>query len=308
VDFAYAVHTDVGNRCVGAKVNGQIKPLKFELRNGDQLEIITSNAQTPSPAWEAFVVTGKARAAIRRFMRTQQREQYLKLGREIIENAFKQAKYEATEKALKGALEKFRIDSIDDLYVAVGEGRHTGREVLYAVYPGARQKDQKKPRKATARKSKEAAPHSIPIRGLIPGMAIHYARCCHPLPGDRIVGIVTTGRGVTIHTIDCKTLEDFSDMPERWLDVAWETDAEGDKDFVGRIHAVIANEPGSLATLSTVIGRDGGNINNLKFTSRNEDFYEMLVDIEVSDVRQLSNIIAALRATPVINSVERAFN
>ena len=310
VDFAYAVHTDIGNRCVGSKINGRIKPLKTELRNGDQVEVITSRAQTPSPAWEAFVATGKARSAIRRFIRTKQRDQYLGLGKEVVDTAFRQGEYQLTEKALRGVLAKFQADNVDDLYVAVGEGRHTGREVLYAVYPGAKTEDgQARPVKKPAplTKSKERG-HGVPIKGLIPGMAIHYARCCHPLPGDRIVGIVTTGKGVTIHTINCNTLEDFADTPERWLDVGWQIDEDNPQAFLGRIHAVLANEPGSLATLSSVIGRCDGNIYNLKFTSRGEDFFEMLVDIEITDVRALNNILAALRATPVVNSVERSFS
>ena len=136
-------------------------------------------------------------------------------------------------------------------------------------------------------------------------MAVHYARCCHPLPGDRIVGIVTTGKGVAIHTIDCETLESFADTPERWLDVGWDV-GEITQELVGRLNVVIANEPGSLGSLTTVIGKNLGNITNLKITNRSVDFFEMLLDVEVKDVKHLSNIIAALRATPVINSVERA--
>ncbi len=137
-------------------------------------------------------------------------------------------------------------------------------------------------------------------------MAIHYAGCCHPLPGDRIVGIVTTGKGVTIHTIDCETLESFADAPERWLDVSWNIDSEVSPGHVGRLHVVVANSPGSLGSMSTIIGKAEGNITNLKITNRSADFFEMTVDVEVSDIRHLSNIIAALRATPVVNSVERA--
>ncbi len=141
---------------------------------------------------------------------------------------------------------------------------------------------------------------------MIPGMAVHFAGCCHPLPGDRIVGIVTTGKGVTIHTIDCETLDTFAETPERWLDVAWSDDGDAGRVHVGRISVTIGNEPGSLGSLTTVIGKGGGNITNLKITNRSQDFFEILVDIEVQNVRHLTNIIAALRATPVINSVERA--
>jgi GTP pyrophosphokinase len=148
--------------------------------------------------------------------------------------------------------------------------------------------------------------HAIPIRGLIPGMAMHFAGCCHPLPGDRIVGIVTTGKGVTIHTIDCDTLESFAETPERWLDVAWDQDPTSSDHHVGRLSVVITNQPGSLGSLTTVIGKNLGNISNLKITNRSIDFFEVLVDVEVKDVRHLTNIIAALRATPSISSVDRA--
>ena len=160
---------------------------------------------------------------------------------------------------------------------------------------------------AARAKAKAATSFSIPIKGLIPGMAIHYAGCCHPLPGDRIVGIVTTGRGVTIHTIDCETLATYAEAPERWLDVAWDLDSlDGEKVHVGRLTVVLANEAGSLGNLSTVIGKNMGNILNLKITNRSTDFFEMMIDVEVKDVKHLTNIIAALRATPAINSVERA--
>ena len=136
-------------------------------------------------------------------------------------------------------------------------------------------------------------------------MAVHFAGCCHPLPGDRIVGIVTTGKGVTIHTIDCETLEAFQEAPERWIDVAWEREASDQFQHTARVHTIISNMPGSLGTLSTVIGRDGGNISNLKVTNRSIDFFELLVDIEVMDVKQLTDIVAALRASSVIHAVER---
>ena len=137
-------------------------------------------------------------------------------------------------------------------------------------------------------------------------MALHFAGCCHPLPGDRIVGIVTTGKGVTIHTIDCETLESFADAPERWLDVSWNVESDGGPAHVGRLHVVVANSPGSLGSMSTIIGKAAGNITNLKITNRSIDFFEVLVDVEVKDVRHLTNIIAALRATPAISSVDRA--
>ncbi len=306
VDFAYAVHSEVGDTCVGAKVNGRMVQLRSQLQNGDQVEIITSKAQTPSPDWEQFVVSGKAKARLRRFIRLREREQYGELGRQMLQKAFRQEGYDLTEKALSGVLKKFKCDNVTDLYAAVGQGNRTAREVLTAVFPGV--KESAKPKRwlsfARSRKGKAQQP-AVPIKGLIPGMAVHYAHCCHPLPGDRIVGIVTTGKGVTLHTIDCETLESFQDTPERWVDVAWDVE-ESIEGHTGRIHLVVANEPGSLGGLSTVIGKNNGNISNLKITNRSIDFFEMLIDVEVHDVKHLANIIAALRAMPVITSVERA--
>ena len=307
VDFAYAIHTDIGNTCVAAKINGRIMPLRTRLKNGDQVEITISKAQTPSPAWEAFVASGKARACIRRFIRSQRVEQYENLGREIVEKAFSRDGYELTLKAINGVLKKLDVEDETELYASVGEGVLTGRDILEAVYPGAKGRDVQKNVVSIdeVRPKSKKKSHAIPIKGLIPGMAVHFAGCCHPLPGDRIVGIVTTGKGVTIHTIDCETLEAFQEAPERWLDVAWEQEGTNGFEHTARIHTILSNTPGSLGTLSTVIGRDGGNISNLKVTNRSADFFELLVDIEVLDVKQLTNIIAALRASSVIHAVER---
>jgi GTP pyrophosphokinase len=202
-------------------------------------------------------------------------------------------------------LKQFNCAATEDLYVAVGEGILTGREVVHAAFPRASEAQDKIVPLLRARRKGAGKDNAVSIRGLIPGMALHFAGCCHPLPGDRIVGIVTTGKGVTIHTIDCDSLETFNDEPERWIDVAWSSD-EADSIHVGRINVTIANEPGNLGSLTTTIGKQGGNISNLKITNRSTDFFEIMVDIQVADVKQLSTIIAALRATPVINSVERA--
>ncbi|MEE3050470.1 MAG: bifunctional (p)ppGpp synthetase/guanosine-3',5'-bis(diphosphate) 3'-pyrophosphohydrolase [Pseudomonadota bacterium] len=310
VDFAYAVHSEVGDHCVGAKINGRMMPLRSELRNGDQVEIVTSKAQTPSPTWERFVVTGKARARVRRFIRLQQRDEYVKLGRAMLDRAFVAEGYEISNKALRQVLKVFKHTKVDDLCADVGAGHHTGREVVEAIFPGTRDKaddDKVVPlARARGKQGKDEGRGGVSIKGLIPGMAVHFANCCHPLPGDRIVGIVTTGKGVTIHTIDCETLEEFVDAPERWLDVSWDIDNKAPDIHVGRVHLTVLNVPGSLGELSTVIARNDGNISNLKITDRSPQFFNMLIDIEVRDVKHLTNVIAALRANPSINSVERA--
>ncbi len=308
VDFAYAVHSEVGDTCVGAKVNGRMVQLRAPLQNGDQVEIVTSRAQTPSPDWEQFVVSGKAKARIRRFVRQKQLEQYNELGRQILQKSFRQEGYDFSEKGLQSVLKRFKADSLIDLYAAVGQGHLTGREVVTAVFPGAKHDANAAKVVPLARaRARHGKGHetSVPIKGLIPGMAVHYAHCCHPLPGDRIVGIVTTGKGVTVHTIDCDTLESFHATPERWVDLSWDVD-DGVEQRIGRLHVIVANEPGSLGGLSTIIGKNSGNINNLKIVNRSVDFFEMLIDVEVTSVKHLTNIIAALRAMPVITSVERA--
>ncbi|MBM3647298.1 MAG: bifunctional (p)ppGpp synthetase/guanosine-3',5'-bis(diphosphate) 3'-pyrophosphohydrolase [Alphaproteobacteria bacterium] len=330
IDFAYAVHSQIGDTCVGAKINGRMLPLRTQLANGDQVEIVTSKAQTPSPTWERFVVTGKAKAAIRRFIRTRQREQYIQLGRSLLDKAFHEQGYELTDKGLDGVRANFKQATTDDLIAAVGAGLVTAREVLIAVYPALKQPSRKEGgadvvpisrarSKAAGKTTGKAAADNvrarnesggqIAIRGLIPGMAVHFARCCHPLPGDRIVGIITTGKGVTIHTIDCATLESFSESPERWIDVGWDSVSEGVPGiYTGRLKVTVANQPGSLSKLSTVIARHEGNISNLRIVNRSMDFFDMVIDVEVSDVKHLANITAALRATPAINAVERARN
>ncbi|MBM3504671.1 MAG: bifunctional (p)ppGpp synthetase/guanosine-3',5'-bis(diphosphate) 3'-pyrophosphohydrolase [Alphaproteobacteria bacterium] len=314
VDFAYAVHTEVGDTCVGCKINGRIAPLRMALVNGDQVEIIRSKAQTPSPTWENFVTTGKARSAIRRFVRTQRLSQYVDLGRSILERSFEQAGHELNDKAIERALTLFQVKEKDDLYATVGEGLLAGKQVLDAVFPGEKEgrfaglRAPSFVRSAINRVRSgqiKGGDHAIPIKGLIPGVAVHMAECCHPLPGDRIVGIVATGKGVTVHTIDCESLEAVQSAPERWLDVSWDAAAETATMHVGRIEAVLANEPGALNAMTGVIAKNMGNISNLRIENRTPDFFEIVVDIEVTDVKHLADISAALRAAPQIHSVNR---
>ena len=316
VDFAYAVHSDIGDTAVGAKVNGRVVPLRTVLRNGDQVEILRSKVPAPNPSWLNFVKSGRAKSCINRFIRQQQRGQYVELGKAILNKTFKDHDHQVSEKGLEIAAKALKLRGADDVYVGVGDGTLTPRSVLHLVFPGEKEKDREVERVPLAQQrlgkpldQNRSSSGAIPIRGLIPGMAMHFAGCCHPLPGDRIVGIVTTGKGVTIHTIDCESLGQFVDQPERWLDLAWDAPQDGDKDgqaHTGRVVLMVTNEPGSLSALSTVIAKHKGNITNLKITNRTQEFFEMFVDVEVRDVKHLTNIIAALRATPNIHSVERA--
>jgi len=305
VDFAYAVHSEVGDTCVGAKVNGRIVPLRTKLQNGDQVEIVTSKAQKPAPEWESFVVSGKARAHIRRRIRSDARSEYIRFGKSILEKVFQKDGYELTHKGLQGALDKLGTASIDDLYAKVGEGRLFGREVMIAVYPGARTEADDNVVNLSQARARQTGAASVSIRGLTPGMAVHVSECCHPLPGDRIVGIREPGKGVAVHTIDCESLREFADSSDRWVDLSWDTDRDKDA-HIGRLVLTVANETGALGTVTTVIAKNNGNISNLRFTKRSADFFEMVVDIEVTGVKHLTNIIAALRAMPAINAVDRA--
>ncbi|HYZ64883.1 MAG TPA: RelA/SpoT AH/RIS domain-containing protein, partial [Acetobacteraceae bacterium] len=311
IDFAYAVHSQVGDTCVGAKINGRLMPLRHELQNGDQVEILTARGGTPSPAWERFVVTGKARARIRRYVAQQQRQNHIDAGRAALARAFRQEGLDGSEKVIEAALKNFKAVTLDDLYVAVGNGNIGPKDVVHAAYPELRQA--RAPRMSPSLPTRSgrvpARDDGMPITGLVAGMTVHYAGCCHPLPGDRIVGIVTTGKGVTIHTKDCQTLESFAATPERFIDVDWDPAAATRGKPIthtGRISAIASNEPGALASLTNAISKHEGAITNLKITNRQQDFFEVLVDVEVRDVRHLSTVIAGLRAANGITQVERA--
>lgn len=306
VDFAYMVHSDIGNSCVGAKVNGRIVPLRTQLVNGDQVEIITSKNQTASPSWEKFVVTGKARSEIRKIVRNQQYDQYVKLGRNIISKALKVAGITDEAKSLEKA-SKFFNKSLNDLLFAIGEGTIAREEVVKQVQPKKSKFSSTLSLLKFKRKKKPdfSQENSVPIKGLISGMAMHYAKCCHPLPGDKIVGIIHTGSGVTIHTSDCEMLNNFAGMPERIIDLTWDSNASNIP-FICRISVVLLNEIAGLSVITTEIARDGGNIINFKITSRKPDYFEMIFDIEVESSEHIERIINSLRTKKVIQHVQRA--
>ena len=304
VDFAYAVHSEVGDACVAARINGKLRPLTTQLQNGDQVSIEVSKNANPSPLWEQFVVTGKAKAAIRRFVRNQRYEQFCDLGKAILQKTLRRVGIRYSQKLLVQAIHVLNFETIEDILAATGEGILSAQEVLHAVMPGGNH-NALVPVDNIVPMAHVKKTDTIPLKGLIPGMAFHYARCCHPLPGERIVGIVTTGKGVTVHTIDCETLEGFQSMPERWLDVSWDIGSDTSR-HIGRLGIVLENEPGSLGSVTSIIGKNLGNIINFKIISRSVDFFEMQIDVEVNDIKHLKNIIAVLRAIPVISSVERA--
>jgi GTP diphosphokinase / guanosine-3',5'-bis(diphosphate) 3'-diphosphatase len=317
IDFAYAIHSDIGDRTVGAKINGRQMPLRTQLQNGDQVEIITVKNQCPSPTWERFVVTGKARARIRRFIRIQQRDQFSELGKSLLQKACIKESLPYSEKAFIASIKHFQYTLVDDLFAAIGEGIHSAKEVLAVAYPDKQRTEDsagKKPKKNQKTiddsegfvnlKSPTTSKNAVCIKGLIPGMAVHYAGCCHPLPGDKIIGVITTGKGVTIHTHDCEGVSTTID-PERVLDLSWQEDIDNMSRHVGRLKVIFINKAGSLASMTTSISKLQGNIVNLKITNRTSEFWDLFVDVEVKNVNHLQDIQAALRNVPIINYVAR---
>lgn len=305
VDFAYKVHSDVGNNCVGAKVNGKIVPLRTQLLNGDQVEIIISKNQTASPSWEKFVVTGKARGEIQKVIQNQSRNQHIKLGEAIIQKALKVNKIEDEQKALLIAC-KFFKKSIDELFFSIGKGTIDREEILEITSPKKSRLSSTLSLLKFGKKSSLSSQekNAIPIKGLIPGVAIHYAKCCHPLPGDRIVGIVHAGSGVTIHTSDCEMLNNFAGMSNRILDLTWDSN-KSNIPFVARIKILLLNETGGLAILTSEIAAAGANIINFKIKNRNNDYFEMLFDLEVKSSNHVDEIINALKVKQVVQYIDR---
>jgi len=320
IDFAYAVHTDIGNMAVGAKINGQIGPLSSELQNGDEVQILTSKAQTAPPAaWESIVVTGKARDAIRRATRAAVRNQYSGLGRRIVERLCERAKIEYSDENLKGALPRLARASIDDVLSAVGRGEMKASDVVRAMYPDY--KDERvapaapKPdsgwfglKLARAVKFKlpaEGESSAIPIRGINSDLPVRFAPKGGAVPGDRIVGILTPGEGITIYPIQSESLKQFEDQPERWLDVRWDVDDKVPQRFPAQLAVQSVNEPGTLAQIAQVIAEHDGNIDNIRMTRQSPDFTELTIDLEVYNLKHLTSIISQLRAKKVVANAER---
>jgi GTP diphosphokinase / guanosine-3',5'-bis(diphosphate) 3'-diphosphatase len=320
IDFAYAVHTDVGNMAVGAKINGKIGPLSSPLQNGDEVQILTSKAQTAPPtAWESIVVTGKARDAIRRATRTAVRQQYSGLGRRIVERLCQRAKIEYSDEKLEGALPRLARGSIEDVMSAVGRGEMKASDVVRAMYP-----DYKDERVAPAapkpdsgwfglkfgkavkfKLPPEAEGGAIPIRGINTDLPVRFAPNGGAVPGDRIVGILTPGEGITIYPIQSEALKQFEDQPERWLDVRWDVDDKVPQRFPAQLAVQSVNEPGTLAQIAQVIAEHDGNIDNIRMTRQSPDFTELTIDLEVYNLKHLTSIISQLRAKKVVAAADR---
>ena len=321
IDFAYAVHTSIGNTCVGCKLNGKIMPLVTELRNGDEVEIVRSQAQTPPPAWESIAVTGKAKAAIRRATRESVRKQYGALGEHILQRAFTRADKPYSEGLLEGVLGLLSQDSIADLLAAVGRGEISAQQVVKSVHPDYQDErvgiirpepgegwfDLEKGQGLKFRIPTVTGTDgdALPIRGLAGDIPVNFAPNGGAVPGDRIVGILTPAEGLTIYPIQSPALKEFDDQSDLWVDVRWDIDIDNPERFPARINVSALNEPGSLAAIAQVIGENGGNIDNLKMVRKVADFHQMIIDLEVWDLKHLNRIINQLRTKPNVSSVTR---
>ena len=293
IDFAYAVHTQIGDTCVGCRINGVQADLNTALKNGDEVEIISSEAQTPSINWGRFVITGKARSAIRRFFRSKKKEENEFLGQRIIEKALKNRGYNFSEKSMEIVLGIFNIENVGELYEKVALGEVRVDRILEILSPGEKQKN------LYSGKS-----NPLKIIGLPDNLSVQLAQCCFPLPGDVIVAITDKIKGTLVHKINCSELT-FERNTKNWRDVYWKGEPAKDQYHLGRINVIIAHEPGSLGVLANIIGKKAGNIANLLITERSKLFYEMIFDIQVRDLSHLMEIISAIKPIPNVNYVGR---
>ncbi len=295
IDFAYAIHTRIGDSTVGAKVDGQRVPLWTKLRNGQSVTIIRAEGQRPQPSWEDMVVTGRAKSAIRRSLRGEQRATQVRLGREIARVALERVGKKATDKALEAAAKRLGLDEGEDVLARLGAAEMTGKELVATLYPEL-VRDAAQPRK-----SEELAPV---VLGLGSGQVARPAPCCNPIPGERIVGIVVRGKGVMIHAIDCSELSAFESAPDRWLDLRW-GEASTRPEHTARIEVTMANDAGVLGRICTLIGEQRANITDIVFSDRKPDFYRMVVDIEVRDMEHLTHVLTAIDADSDVAQVRR---
>ena len=293
VDFAYAVHTDLGDHTVGAKVNGRHVPLRTQLGNGDMVEILKSKAQQPEPTWLNFVTTGKARAAIRRHVRHRERDELIAIGRKLYEEIAARLPAKIGPKALAAAVERLDLDSEDELMHAVGSGKINDRALMTALVPGYEDDPE------IDFPNQERA---ISIRGLTPGVAYTLGECCHPIPGDRIVGLRLPDQPVEVHTIECDRLA--SGIDADWVDLSW---GQGSDGAFARLRVIIHNRPGTLGEIAGIFGFHKANIINLKMTARDKEFHTFEVDLEVHDKTHLMRIISALRASEAVATADRVY-
>tara|TARA_R110002051_G_scaffold20631_3_gene55985 strand:- start:19118 stop:21253 length:2136 start_codon:yes stop_codon:yes gene_type:complete len=292
IDFAYAIHTRIGSACVGAKVDGMRVPLWTRLKNGQSVEIVTAEGQTPQSTWIDIAVTGRAKTAIRRSLREEDRERYVKLGRELARVAFENIGKKATEKALRTAAKAMALEDADEMLAQLGSAELTAREIVRVIYP------------QLVEKQGNEIDEKRAVIGLEADQNHQRAGCCQPVPGERIVGITFRGQGVVVHAIDCEALADFEDQPDRWIDLHWQ---EGTHRSVNTVtfDATITNDAGVLGRICTLIGEQNANISDLKFIDRKPDYFRLLIDVDLRDREHLHRVLTALEADSSVSALER---
>ena len=300
IDFAYALHTDIGDSCVGARINGVTKPLRSVLRSGDVVEILRSeNAPIPQD-WASIAISGRAKAGIKRRVKRLQKKEQVKLGHRMLESEFSTHGLAWSESSITEALEKLGETSVKKVYEAVGAMRLPVKNVRLAIYPGTEDDAPKR----RLRQYYEGAEHNaIPLEGLTSGVSINFASCCSPLPGERIVGLPSADGGINVHRIDCDTLAITGIAEDDWLDLRWRSDAEGD--FVAPIKVTVNNRTGALAHVASMMTRYGADIRDIRLRHREVEFNDILIDILVRDVKHLTNVLTGLRASEHVLSAER---
>lgn len=302
VDFAYAVHTKVGDSCVGVEINGKTRQLATTVQNGDMVRIIRDNEAKPQPEWENFVTTGRAKARIRRFVRQEQQDEFSRVGQALLEKQYRFRRVKFDLKKVKQAVGAFGRSRVEELFEQIAAGERSAKDVFDRLHPELAIASEKKDKSTTSDEDTEQIIRRLNISSMAKGVAYHLAKCCHPLPGDPIVGIFTTGRGLTVHSKTCSTLAKFNDAPELWVEVDW--NKTGVRRFPGRVSTTIFHEPGALAALCTIIGQQAGNISFIQLVERSTDFFTFLVDIDVKDRAHLQSIMAVLRSNKYVESVD----
>ena len=292
IDFAYAIHTRIGSACVGAKVDGLRVPLWTRLKNGQSVEVVTAEGQKPQATWIDIAVTGRAKTAIRRFLREQDRGRFVRLGRELARVAFEQIGKKATDKALATAAKEMALEDTEEMLARLGSAEITAHEIVRRIYPKLAEKQ------GNEIEAKRA------VIGLEADQQHKRARCCQPVPGERIIGITYRGQGAVVHAIDCDALADFEDQPDRWVDLHWQEGTHRSANTV-TFDVTITNDAGVLGRICSLIGEQNANISDLRFIDRKPDYFRLLLDVDLSDHEHLHRVTTALFADSNVSSLAR---
>ena len=309
LDFAYNIHSNIGNHCVGAKINKVIKNIRTELKTGDEVEILTSKTQTPTPEWERFVATIKAKTAIRHFLKQQKKQQTILYGKQLIQTSFENYKKTFHEKELHSILNKYGATGLDDLYLLVGSKEYTPDHVLFSLYPELKTSEKKREFDVdnflnVVNKVNPQNDTQTLTSGVLSNIPIHFAKCCYPLPGDEIIGIIHTGKGITIHKKNCKQLSKYEKTPEKLFNLTWDDyNAFKDSTFSTKISVLCNHTSGALNEITSILARENAIIEDIKVANKTSEFIEFLITIDVKNITHLNNIISDLKSIKMINTV-----